>query len=89
MIARRLSGVMVHGFWRVSLPFPLQEQVTGNLVQFCDLPWDDACLEFHRSRRVVYTASAEQVRRPMYRSSIGRHRNYERYLEPLKKGLRD
>ena len=64
---------------RAALSFSvLQERVTGNLVQFCDLPWDDACLEFHRSRRVAHTASAEQVRRPMYRSSIGRHRNYER-----------
>ena len=75
---------------RAALSFSvLQEQVTGNLVQFCDLPWDDACLEFHRSQRVVYTASVEQGRRPMYRSSIGRHRNYERHLEPLKKGLSD
>jgi len=45
--------------------------------------WDDACLEFHKSQRVVRTASVIQVRRPIYRSSVGRWRHYEALLEPV------
>jgi tetratricopeptide (TPR) repeat protein len=53
------------------------------IVEFCGLPWDDACREFHASDRVTKTASYDQVRRPLYRSSIGRWRHYEKYLSPL------
>ena len=50
------------------------------LVDWCGLEWDPACLEFHKTRRAVRTASAAQVRRPVYSSSIGRWKNYERLL---------
>jgi tetratricopeptide (TPR) repeat protein len=53
------------------------------LVSHCGLEWDDACLEFHRTMRPVRTASMTQVRRPLYASSVGRWRNYERHLAPL------
>jgi tetratricopeptide (TPR) repeat protein len=63
------------------------ERVSRHMVEFLGLPWDDRCLDFHRSDRVVTTASHEQVRRPIYQSSLGRWRNYERFLGPLCKAL--
>jgi tetratricopeptide (TPR) repeat protein len=53
------------------------------LVAFCGLDWDAACLAFHRTPRVVRTASAAQVRQPIYRSSLGRARAYGDLLRPL------
>jgi len=53
------------------------------LLEFCGLEWDDACRDFHRSRRPVRTASAHQVRRPIYRTAVGRWRRYEKHLGPL------
>ncbi|MGN6230225.1 MAG: tetratricopeptide repeat-containing sulfotransferase family protein [Trinickia sp.] len=53
------------------------------LIDWLGLPWDDACLDFHRNRRVVRTASVNQVRRPIYPTSKGRWRAHARYLGPL------
>lgn len=60
-----------------------QEQTTRGLLQACDLPWQDACLEFHRNESPSLTASAAQVRQPLYHSSVGSWRRYERELQPL------
>jgi len=57
------------------------------LVEFLGLEWEDACLRFHESGRVVRTASHEQVRRPVYESSVGRWRSYGEWLGPLRKAL--
>jgi len=59
------------------------------LVAYCGLPWDDRCLDFHRNRRPVRTASAVQVRQPLFRSSLERWRRYESWLEPLLRELGD
>jgi tetratricopeptide (TPR) repeat protein len=64
-----------------------QERVSRELVAFLDLPWESACLSFHRSKRVVATASHAQVRRPLYRSSVGRFLNYRDHLGPLNERL--
>ena len=53
------------------------------ILAHCGLPWDPHCLDFHLTERVVRTASATQVRRPIYTSSIGRWRAYEPFLAPL------
>ena len=53
------------------------------IVDHCGLPWEDACLTFHKTERPVRTASSVQVREPVYRSSIGRWRPYETFLQPL------
>lgn len=53
------------------------------ILGHCGLPWDNACLAFHKTQRSVRTASASQVRRPVYRSSVGRWRRYEQLLHPL------
>lgn len=53
------------------------------LLDYLELPWDERCLDFHRNRRVVKTASVAQVRRPIYRSSVARWKHFEAHLGPL------
>ena len=57
------------------------------LIAFCDLPWDQACLAFHQTKRVVQTASATQVRQPLYGSSVGRWHGFGDRVQPLLDGL--
>jgi len=64
-----------------------QEKVTRELLEFCDLEWNDKCLEFHKVKRTVDTASHDQVRQKLYNKSINRWKNYEQYLDDLKEGL--
>ncbi|HYM32020.1 MAG TPA: sulfotransferase [Candidatus Cybelea sp.] len=64
------------------------EPESRRLIEFLGLPWEERCLEFHRTERVVTTLSVWQVRQPLYASSVGRWRNYERHLGPLLEGLR-
>lgn len=59
------------------------EAQTRLLLDFCDLEWDDACLEFHKSKRPVKTASSEQVRKPVYKTSIQGWKKYEKQLAPM------
>ena len=59
------------------------DAVARRLIDFCGLPWDDRCLAFHETDRIVKTASQWQVRQPIYRSSKQRWRNYEKHLGPL------
>ncbi len=61
------------------------------LISFCGMPWNEACLSFHRTRRPVHTVSARQVRQPLYRGSVGRWRGYVSQLRPLLDalGIRD
>jgi tetratricopeptide (TPR) repeat protein len=70
------------------------EQVTGDLertvralLDHLELPWEDACLEFHRQEGAVATASAVQVREPAHTRSVGRWRRYARQLEPMRAAL--
>ncbi|WP_240655535.1 tetratricopeptide repeat-containing sulfotransferase family protein [Paraburkholderia phosphatilytica] len=63
------------------------ESEARRLTGFLGLPWDDACLSFHQNRRVVRTASVNQVRQPIYRTSKDRWRAYARYLGPLLEAL--
>jgi tetratricopeptide (TPR) repeat protein len=80
--------------WQAHLPMPIltidYEQTVADLegtarrlIDHLGLQWEDACLEFHKTRRPIRTASATQVRKPLYRSSVGRWRNYEPYLREL------
>ncbi len=65
------------------------EASTRRLMTHVGLPWNAACLRFHQSDRFVPTASAQQVKRPMYTSSVGRWKHYERHLAPLIEALGD
>ena len=60
-----------------------QEAVSRELLAFCDLPWDDACLRFEENPAPVNTASAVQVRAPVYRTALKRWKKYEPQLGPL------
>lgn len=84
--------------WRAVLPgrmFELdyeelisnQEDMSRRLIDHVGLAWDDACLEFHTSKRSVRTASVSQVRQPIYKSSVAAWKKYERHLDPLKRAL--
>ncbi len=64
------------------------ETETRKLIAHCGLDWDDACLAFHTSKRVVNTASAHQVRRPIYNSSVKLAERYGDALAPLVKALK-
>lgn len=59
------------------------ESQTRRLLDYCGLPWDDRCMAFDKTARPVKTASASQVRQPIYRQSVRRWRAYEKWLGPL------
>jgi hypothetical protein len=93
---RQYQALMEH--WRTVLPVRfhevqyehLVEEPEGqiaSLLEFCGLEWDDACLEFHKTKRDVRTASYDQVRKPLYTSSKKKWKKYEAHLEPLKLAL--
>ncbi len=63
------------------------EAEARRMLDFLGLPWDPACLEFHRTERPVLTASVNQVRQPIYRSSRGRWRKHAEHLGPLLQAL--
>jgi Flp pilus assembly protein TadD len=89
---REYERLMEH--WRRVLPLPIfelhyeelterQEEVSRKMVEFCGLKWDERCLRFNETQRVVQTASALQVRQAMYRTSLGKWKRYEAYIQPL------
>jgi tetratricopeptide (TPR) repeat protein len=65
-----------------------QDSQTRRLLEYCGLPFEDACLRYHETERAIRTASSEQVRQPIYDSSVNFWRNYERELAPLIEILR-
>jgi tetratricopeptide (TPR) repeat protein len=61
-----------------------QEGWTRRILEFLGLPWDARCLEFYKTARAVNTASVWQVRQRLYRTSVQRWRNYEKFIGPLR-----
>jgi hypothetical protein len=94
---RRYAAMMEH--WRSVLPAGavldvVYEDVVDDLegqarrlIDYCALPWDDRCLDFHQTDRAISTASNFQVRQPLFRSSLQRWRRYEFGLGPLIEAL--
>ncbi len=66
-----------------------QENESRKLLDFCELSWEEGCMEFYKNKRMVDTSSYWQVRRPIYKTSKFRWKNYERHLESLKSSLKD
>lgn len=66
-----------------------QRGATERLLNYCGLPWEEACLRFYETDRAVRTASSEQVRQPIYTSSINHWRNFRTHLAPLIEVLGD
>jgi hypothetical protein len=63
------------------------EESVRNILDYCDIPFEQQCLEFYKSKRSVKTPSAEQVRQPIYKSGMDYWKNYEPYLDDLKNNL--
>ena len=63
------------------------EHEVRTLLDYCRLPFDEACLRFYENKRAVRTPSSEQVRRPIFREGLEQWRHYEPWLEPLKTRL--
>jgi hypothetical protein len=59
------------------------EGQTRRILDFLGLEWDAACLNFHKTEKMVITASIDQVRKPIYNSSVQRWKKYARHLAPL------
>jgi LPS sulfotransferase NodH len=90
---RGYQDLMAH--WRALLPAAVflevdyeavvadPEAVTRRLLDFLGLPWDAACTKFFESKRTVRTSSSTQVRRPVYRTSVGRAAALSGHLQPL------
>jgi len=64
-----------------------QEGMTRRLLDYCNLDWDPACMQFFKSKRVINTISYDQVRQPIYKSSVARWRNYAKHIGPLAESL--
>ena len=64
-----------------------QEEETRKLLQYCELDWDENCLNFHKTPRAVKTASSLQVKQKMYQGSSEAWKKHESYLQPLVKAL--
>tara|TARA_B000000557_G_C20448525_1_gene306150 strand:+ start:188 stop:529 length:342 start_codon:yes stop_codon:yes gene_type:complete len=65
-----------------------QEKISRDIIDYCDLKWEKECLEFHKNKRQVRTASIEQVRKPMNKKSIGAWKNYSNFLQDLVESLK-
>jgi len=95
------SYVKLMNYWRTLLPdnsfldvqyediVADKELQARRIIHFCDMEWDEACLDFHKLKRSVSTASMTQVRQPIYKSSVARWRAYEKHLGPLLNALGD
>ncbi|HYM44090.1 MAG TPA: sulfotransferase [Steroidobacteraceae bacterium] len=91
---RQHQRLLAH--WRSALPagtmleVPYEELVadqeawTRRILDFISLPWDPRCLDFQSAERTVFTASYWQVRQKMYKTSVERWRNYEKFIGPLR-----
>lgn len=65
------------------------ESNVRRILEFCNLEFEPACVEFHKTERSVRTASSEQVRQPIFREGLDQWKNYEPWLGPLKDALGD
>lgn len=90
---RRYQRLMAH--WREAAQIPVlevryedlvnnTERAAREMVKFCGLSWDPRCLDFHLHADAAATSSFAQVRKPVYRSSVGRWTHYAAHLEPLR-----
>ncbi len=83
------SAVMPGAVYSLNYENLVADQIdeTRKLLEFCGLDWEDACAEFHRNPSATTTASASQVRRPIYDSSVAQWRHYTAQLESLSSAL--
>lgn len=95
---KQYQKIMDH--WGKSLSIPVldvqyeeliedQNTVTMRLLDFCNLDWEDGCLNFQDNKRLIWTASYKQVHQGLYRKSVARWKNYEQHLQKLREALED
>jgi tetratricopeptide (TPR) repeat protein len=84
---RVLPGKVLHVQYEQLVADP--EANIRRLLEHCGLDFEPSCLSFHQTQRSVRTASAEQVRQPIYTTAVGHWRHYEKELEPLRQALGD
>lgn len=89
----------VMAYWRRVLPADAMLEIryealvenfeaeVRRLIAFCGLEWEETCLRFYETRRAVRTASAAQVRQPLYKEAVGRWKTYAEWLGPLQEAL--
>jgi tetratricopeptide (TPR) repeat protein len=93
---RQYERLMEH--WRQVSTLPMLEMnyedvvadlegASRRMTDFLGLPWDPGCLKFHDNKRFIGTASNRQASQPLYSSSVGRWRHYDKYLAPLRAAL--
>ncbi len=86
------------GFWRNCFPNKIydlcyeeltenQAEETRKLLSYCGLKFEEQCIDFHKTKRIVKTASADQVRKKMYSGSSEAWKNYEKHIQPMIKKL--
>ena len=63
------------------------EEIVRDIISYCNLEWQDECLQFHKSKRTINTASNWQVKQPIYKTSNQRWKNYEKFIPELIDGL--
>ena len=82
---------MAMTFWKFPTKTLLQirKVKAAALIDYCELPWEEACLHFYNSEKIVRTASATQVRKKIYTQAINRWKRYENQLSPLINTLGD
>ena len=89
---RRYQSIMDH--WMALMPDAIHEvhyedmiadkdREINRLLDFCGLRFEEACMQFHKTDRLVDTASASQVRREIYGTAVQRWKKYEKHLQPL------
>ena len=88
-IEKKINSIVPGALYEISKSdalFKLKEQyelAKNDIIDFCELDWEKQCLEFHKNKRQVRTASIEQVRQPMNNKSIGAWKKYENYLSEM------
>lgn len=84
--------------WKNVLPVPLlelhyealierPEDETRKILEACGLSWEETCMDFHKNRRVVQTASKWEVRQPLYTSAVARWKHFEQQLKPFAESI--
>lgn len=98
LVHRQADRLMEH--WKSVLDLPIldisyeeivenQDAQSRRLIDFCGLPWNDACCHAHKSGRTVTTLSYHQVSQPIYTSAMNRYKRYEHLLGPLADALEE